>query len=60
MSDPAEIARNLVFALRKIEANAEGADHGNAKAALQAIRESAGQAAADAARQLKMPPYDKE
>ena len=61
MPDPTEIARNLVFALRKIEANADGAlEHGNAKAALQAIRESAGEAAADAARQLKMPPYDKE
>jgi hypothetical protein len=43
MPDPTEIARNLVFALRKIEANADGAlEHGNANAALQAIRESAG------------------
>lgn len=60
MCETAEIARNLVFALRKIEANADGAlEHGNAKAALHAIRESAGSTAADAARQLKIPPYDK-
>jgi hypothetical protein len=60
MCDAVGIARDLVFALRMIEADADGAlEHGNAEAALRAIRERAGSAAADAARRLKMPPYDK-
>ena len=43
MCETAEIARNLVFALRKIEADADGAlEHGNAKAALHAIRDVSG------------------
>jgi hypothetical protein len=59
MTDFAEIARNLVFALRKIEADAQGAlESGHTKSALESIRDAAGIKAADAARQLKMPPYD--
>jgi hypothetical protein len=59
MPEATEIAQTLVFALRKIEANANGAlQGGRAKEALEAIRDAAGKAAADAAQQLKMPPYD--
>lgn len=60
MSDAMEIARQLVFALRRIEADAQGAVAGaKAKqgAALEAIRDAAGKTADDAAKALKMPPY---
>jgi hypothetical protein len=61
MPDVTEIARNLVFALRKIEADAQGGlKNGRATQALEAIRDAAGAKAADAARQLKMPPYDQD
>lgn len=62
LSDPHEIARNLVFALRRLEADAEGVvQTGNAKKALEhlrSVRDTAGNVADDAAKKLKMPPYD--
>jgi hypothetical protein len=60
MADSTEIAKGLVFALRRIEADANGAlEGGRAKESLASIRDAAGRAAADAAKELKMPPYDK-
>jgi hypothetical protein len=62
MTDATDAVKPLVFALRKIEADAEGlAQKGGLGADLQklveAIRDGAGNLAADAAKQLKMPPY---
>ncbi len=61
MADEREIAQKLVFALRRIVADAEGAalHGGNPKKALDDIKAAAMNAAEDAAQQLGMPPYDK-
>ncbi len=60
MADDRDLAQKLVQALRRIEADAEGAllHGGNLRRALEAIRDAAGAAAAEAARQLAMTPYD--
>ena len=57
MPDDHDLARTLVQALRRIEADAEGAvQHGgNLKQALAAIRDAAGNVAAAAAKELGMP-----
>ena len=59
MSDSADLVQKLVQALRRIEADAEGALlHGGAlKKTLEGIRDQAGNAAADAAKQAGLPPY---
>jgi hypothetical protein len=59
MADDRALAQKLVQALRRIEADAEGALlHGGAlRKTLEAIRDAAGQSAADAAKELGMPPY---
>ncbi len=60
MADDRDVAQKLVQALRRIEADAEGAllHGGNLHKVLQDIRDAAGAAAADAARQLSIAPYD--
>ena len=59
MTDDRELARTLIQALRRIEADAEGAlQHGgNLHQALRAIRDAAGNIAADAAKRIGMAPY---
>ncbi len=59
MADDADLARILIQALRRIEADAEGAlqRRGNLRQALTTIRDAAGNAAADAAKQIGMAPY---
>ena len=54
------LSETLVQALRRIEADAEGALlHGGAlKKTLESIRDQAGNAAADAAKQAGLPPYE--
>jgi hypothetical protein len=59
-----DAVKPLVFALRRIEADAEalaqkGKLSGNLQKLVETIRDGAGTLAADAAKQLKMPPYDK-
>jgi sialic acid synthase SpsE len=58
--DEPAIATKLIQALRRIEADAEGAllHGGNLHKAVEAIRDAAGSAAADAAKQLGVAPYD--
>jgi hypothetical protein len=60
MSEERDIVVRLVQALRRIEAKAEGAllHAGNLHKVLEDIRDAAGSAAAEAAQQMKMPPYD--
>ena len=60
MADDRQLVERLVQTLRRIEADAEGAlSHGGAlRRALVAIRDEAGQSAAEAAKQIGMPPYD--
>ncbi len=60
MADERQLVERLVYALRRIEADAEGAlTHGRAlRQALAAIRDEAGQSAADAAREVGMAPYE--
>ena len=61
MADERDIAQKLVFALRRIVADAEGASlhGGNPKKVIEDIKAAAMNAAEDAAKQLGMPPYDK-
>ncbi|HEX7967561.1 MAG TPA: hypothetical protein VF502_05035 [Stellaceae bacterium] len=59
MTDDRERVEKLVYALRRIEADAEGAlaHGGGLRKALTSIRDQAGQAAAEAARDIGMAPY---
>ncbi len=59
MADDQQLVERLVQALRRIEANAEGAlSHGRGlRKALTEIRDEAGQTAADAAKETGMAPY---
>ncbi len=61
MADDRQLVERLVYALRRIEADAEGAlTRGRGlRQALAAIRDEAGQSAADAAREAGMAPYDR-
>lgn len=60
MGDSSELVQTLVQALRRIEADAEGAllHRGSLRKALESIRDQAGSAAADAAKQAGLPPYE--
>jgi sialic acid synthase SpsE len=57
MANEHDIAQKLIQALRRIEADAEGGlQHGgNLHRVLEGIRDAAGNAAADAAKQLGLP-----
>ncbi len=59
MGNNTELMQKLIHALRRIEADAEAAlqRRGNLRQALTAIRDAAGNAAADAAKQIGMAPY---
>jgi hypothetical protein len=59
VADHRELVQTLVQALRRIEADAEGAlQHGgNFHQALRDIRDAAGNIAADAAQRIGMAPY---
>jgi sialic acid synthase SpsE len=57
MANERDVAQRLIQALRRIEADAEGGlQHGgNLHKVLEGIRDAAGNAAADAAKQLGLP-----
>ena len=59
MPDSQALVQKMVYALRRIEADAEGAlQHGGApRKALEAIRDQAGAIAAEAAKESGMAPY---
>jgi hypothetical protein len=59
MADDRELVQTLIEALRRIEADAEGALQrgGNLHQALRDIRDAAGNIAADAANRIGMAPY---
>lgn len=61
MSGDREIAQKLVFALRRIVADAEGGllHGGNPRKSVETMKNAIASAADDAAKQLGMPPYDK-
>ena len=60
MGDNSDLVQQLVQALRRIEADADGdLQHGgNLRQALSAIRDGVGNIAADTARRIGMAPYD--
>jgi hypothetical protein len=57
MANERDVAQRLIQALRRIEADAEGGlqQGGNLHKVLEGIRDAAGNAAADAAKQLGLP-----
>ncbi len=59
MAEDSDLVRKLVQALRRIEADAEGAllHRGGLRKTLEQIRDQAGEIAADAAKETGLAPY---